>query len=60
MCAAAPPSISGQKRPIRQGITLATVPPHSEEVGMLWIMVVAFAGLGFAYVTIRRKRKTAK
>jgi len=27
---------------------------------MYWIMVAVFAGLGFAYVTIRRKRKTAK
>jgi hypothetical protein len=43
-----------------QGIALAMRRPHTKEVRMLWVLAVLMAGLGFGYVTMRRKRKAAK
>jgi hypothetical protein len=40
-----------------KGIALAIVVPFKEEGYMLWILAVIMGGLGFGYVTVRRRRK---
>jgi hypothetical protein len=39
------------------GIALALIAPHRGGQYMLWVLAVLMGGLGFGYVTIRRKRK---
>lgn len=46
--------------PASRGIALAMSGPHTKEVRMLWFLAVLMGGLGFGYVTMRRKRKAAK
>jgi hypothetical protein len=39
------------------GTALAVIAPHRGGHYMLWVLAVLMGGLGFGYVTIRRKRK---
>jgi hypothetical protein len=40
-----------------RGIVLALVAVFKGEAYMLWILAVVMGGLGFGYVTVRRRRK---
>jgi hypothetical protein len=39
------------------GTALALTSPHKGVRIMLWVLAILMGGLGFGYVTIRRKRK---
>jgi hypothetical protein len=38
-------------------LPLPPVLPNPREVFMLWILAIVMGGLGFGYVTVRRRRK---
>jgi len=42
------------------GITIAIVVVTQGEVPMYWVFVGVFTGIGFAWVTVRRRRKTGE
>jgi hypothetical protein len=42
------------------GITIAIVTVTQGEVPMYWVFVGVFTGIAFAWVTVRRRRKTGE
>jgi len=54
------PPLPGKTAHKPPGTALASVPWHKGDMLMLWFLALVMGGLGFGYVTVRRKRKAHK